>query len=105
MLGAGLNVAPTALVALGIGAVVVAFAPRRAGTAVYAVVIWSLVVDFAASLVTGLHGLQYVSLFHYMALVPARPADGLQLSLVTAVAVALCVAATVLFDRRGLDTS
>jgi len=101
-LGAGLNVAPTALVALGIGAVVCAISPRHAGTAVYAVVVWSLVVDFASSLVSSLHGLEYLSLFHYMALVPARGADAVQLVLVTASAVVLCVGATVLFCRRGL---
>jgi ABC-2 type transport system permease protein len=102
MLGAGLNVAPIALVALGIGAVACAISPRRAGAAVYALVIWSIVIDLSASLVSGLHGLQYLSLFHYMALVPAHRADALQLTLVTVLAAVLCTGATIAFCRRDL---
>ena len=75
MLGAGLNVVPTALLVLGIGAVVLAVAPRAAAAAVYGVVIWSLVVDLAGSLVTSMPWLSKLSLFHYMALAPARYPD------------------------------
>jgi ABC-2 type transport system permease protein len=49
--GAGLNVVPTALLVLGIGAVVLALAPRAATAAVYAVVIWSLVIYLFGSIV------------------------------------------------------
>jgi putative exporter of polyketide antibiotics len=105
MLSAGLNVAPTALVALGVGALVCSISPRNAATAVYAIVIWSIVVDLSASLVTGLHGLDYLSLFHYMTLVPAHSAEPGQLTVMTLLAIALCTAATFVFCRRSLSTS
>ncbi len=85
MLGAGLNVVPTALVALGIGAVVLAVAPRAAATAVYAVVVWSLVVDLSASMVDGPRWLEHLSLFHYMALAPAQDIDPTTVAITLAV--------------------
>ena len=75
MVGAGLNVVPTALLVLGIGAVVLAVAPRAATRAVYGVVIWSLIVDLLSSMVSGLAWLDHLSLFHYMALAPAQDPD------------------------------
>jgi ABC-2 type transport system permease protein len=102
MLGAGANVIPTALVALGIGAVVLAVAPRAAAGAVYGVVIWSLLVDLLGSMVAGLAWTEHLSLFHYMALAPAQAAEARTLAVTAAVGAALCVLATVLFDRRDL---
>jgi ABC-2 type transport system permease protein len=103
MLGAGLNVVPTALVALGAGAVALAIAPRVAATIVYGIIIWSLVVDLSASLVASLRGLEPVTLFHYMALAPAQHPQPAALAITTAAAVALCILATVLFGRRDLQ--
>ena len=94
---------PTALVALGVGILVLAIAPRRAGLAVYAVIIWSLVIDLAASLISGLQWLERFSLYHYMALVPAGSADLRTLAITTTVAVALCAVGVVLFRRRDLQ--
>ena len=102
LFGAGLNVVPTALVALGIGALALSVAPRAGARAVYATVIWSVLVDLAASLITGLKWLERVSLFHYMALAPAQHAHLGTLAITTAVALVLCVAATVMFGRRDL---
>jgi ABC-2 type transport system permease protein len=105
MLGAGLNVVPTALVALGVGALALAIAPRHAASAVYAVVLWSLIVDLLSSMVSGLSGLDRVSLFHYMALAPAQAIDTVTVLVTLAVAVALCGSAAVLFGRRDLQTA
>lgn len=102
MLGAGLNVVPTALLALGIGAVVLAVAPRVASRAVYGVVIWSLIIDLVASLISGLRWLDRLSLFHAMALVPAQAADPMTMVITFVLAVVLCVMATVLFARRDV---
>jgi ABC-2 type transport system permease protein len=104
LVGAGLNVIPTALVALGIGAVVLALWPRAAAATVYVVVIWSGIVDLLGSLVTGADWLGHLSLFHYLALAPAQAVDAVTIVVTTAVAAALCLAAIALFVRRDLST-
>jgi ABC-2 type transport system permease protein len=105
MLGAGLNVVPTALVVLGLGAVVLSVAPRVAAATIYAVIVGSLVIDLFGSLVSSLHWLRYVSLFHYMALAPAQAASALTLAINTAVAVFLGAVAISVFRRRDLQTA
>ena len=103
MLGAGLNVVPTALLVLGIGAVVLAVVPRAAAAAVYGVVIWSLVVDLAGSFVGSLSWVSKVSLFHYMALAPDKTPTAANLGWTVAMAAGLCLVATWLFDRRDAE--
>ena len=102
LVGAGLNVVPTALLVLGIGAVVLALAPRAAAITVYAVVIGSLLVDLLASMVDGLAWTARISVFHYMALAPASSPDLGTLVLTTLAGVGLCVVATLLFVRRDV---
>jgi putative exporter of polyketide antibiotics len=102
MLQAGLNVVPTALIALGIGAVTLSVAPRAAVKAVYGVVIGSLLVDLLASMVSGLTWMGHVSLFHYLALAPAQDPEARTVAVTIAVALALCVLATILFGRRDV---
>lgn len=102
--GAGLNVVPIALVVLGVGAVVLSIAPRAAGRAVYGVVIWSLLIDLVASMITSVSWLAHLGLFHYMALAPAQPVDPLTVVLTLGVALALCAAATLRFRHRDIAT-
>lgn len=102
LLGAGLNVVPTGLLVLGVGAVAVAVFPRFATAAVYAVVVASLVIDLLASLVSGIAWLSRLSVFHYMALAPAQRVDAVSVMVTLAVALALCAAATVAFARRDV---
>jgi ABC-2 type transport system permease protein len=103
MLGAGLNVVPTALVVLGIGVVVLAIAPRAAVRAVYAVVLASVILDLLTALVSGLSWLDDLSLFHYMALAPASHVDPTTVVVTLALAVALCGAGLALFRRRDVQ--
>jgi ABC-2 type transport system permease protein len=105
LLGAGLNVVPVAAVVLGIGALMLALIPRAAAPVVYAVVVACLVVDFVASLVTSTHWLERASLFHYMALAPAKPVDAVATSILLVIATALMVAATEVFARRAVRAS
>jgi ABC-2 type transport system permease protein len=104
MLRAGLNVVPTGLVALGIGALALAIAPRSAATTVYSVVGWSLIVDVLASTVSGLGGLDHVSLLHYMALAPAQRISATTVVVTLGVALALGIGATEVFRRRDVLT-
>lgn len=102
LVGAGLNLVPTALVVLGVGAVVLAIAPRAATPAIYGVVIGSVLIDLVASLMSGARWLQRLSLFHYMALAPAQSIDATTVIVMLAVAVALCGGATLLFRARDI---
>ena len=105
MLGAGANAIPTALLSLGLGAVVFVVAPRHAAASVYANVGFSIVVQLL-----GIHDLE-----------PARPRTlvavpltcrssrrripiPLRLVATVAGAVALGVVATLLFEHRDVAT-
>jgi len=72
---------------------------------VYSVIVGSVLIDLAASLVSGLSGLKYLSLFHYMALVPAQDANPATLLISTAFAVVLAIVAIACFRRRDLKTA
>lgn len=99
---AGLNVVPTALLALGIGALVLAVAPRAAAATVYAVVIASVTVEMLGALVWRAGWLEHVSLLHYMALAPAQDPAAPTVVLTSLLAVACCAVATLVFARRDL---
>jgi ABC-2 type transport system permease protein len=103
MIGAGLNVAPTALLVLGLGVVVLAVAPRLAVRAVYTVVIGSIILDLLTALVSGLSWLDNFSLFHYMALAPAAHVDATTVVVTLLLAAACCAAGLALFRRRDLQ--
>lgn len=104
MVGAGLNVVPTALLVLGIGAVALALFPRAGSPAVYTAIIASLIIDLLASMVSGLEWLAHLSLFHYMALAPAAAVDTVTVVVTLGAAAALCVLATGIFEQRDLRT-
>jgi putative exporter of polyketide antibiotics len=103
MVAAGLNVVPTALVALGLGALVLAIAPRAAGPAVYALVIWSLLADLLASMVPAASWVASASLFHYLALAPADDVDLATVAGTLVVAALATAIALVVFERRDLQ--
>jgi ABC-2 type transport system permease protein len=102
VLGAGLNVVPTALVVLGFGAVALAVRPGAAVPVVHGVVIGSLLLDLVASLAPSLDGLSRASLFHYMALAPAVDPTARTHLVTLGAAVVLATLAVVLYDRRDL---
>ena len=76
MIGAALMLSrPCLLLVVGIGAVVLALAPRLASPAVYAVAIWSVLVDLLGSMISRLGRAGHLSLFESMALAPAEKAS------------------------------
>lgn len=103
MVGAGLNVVPSAIVALGLGAVVLALAPRAAALSVYVLVVGSLLIDLVASMVSSVAWLSHLSLFHTMALAPGAPADLVTVAVTTFLGLGLCAASVALFQRRDLS--
>jgi ABC-2 type transport system permease protein len=102
LIGAGLNVVPTGLLVLGIGALVLAVAPRAAVRAVYGVVIASLLLDLVASLAADFKWLGRLSVFHYMALAPAESVHVTNVVGTLVAAAALCTGALILFGRRDV---
>ena len=102
LMGAGLNMVPTALVTLGIGAVMLSVAPRAAAGTIYGVVIWSMMAYLLSSLVAGLGWIDRVSLFHYMALAPAETPDSVTVVVTLGLAAVLCTTAVVRFTRRDV---
>jgi putative exporter of polyketide antibiotics len=105
MLGAGVNVVPTAMVVLGLAAVTLSVAPRYAARSTYAIVIWSLLVDLFSSIIVRLHSLERFSLLHYMALAPAQPVDVRTAGITVVIALALCALAVALYGRRDLRSA
>ncbi|GAA0229800.1 exporter of polyketide antibiotics [Actinomadura nitritigenes] len=105
MVVTGLNLVPTSLLVLGIGACVLALAPRAAGVAVYIAVIGSLLADMLGSLQPTTHWLRNASLFHYMASAPTESPDALTVIITVVMAGALCALACVLYKRRDLQLS
>lgn len=105
MVRSGLNTVPTALVALGIGALALSVAPRAAVRMVFGVVIGSLLVDLLASMVSGLAWLGHLSLFHYMALAPAHDVEPTTVIITLALAAALCGLAMLLLGRRDVRST
>lgn len=105
MLGAGLNVIPTALLALGVGALTLSLAPRAAARSVYGIVVWSLLADLLGSMIESVNWLDHLSLFHYMALAPAQDTDPAAISVTCVLALVLCALAITIFDRRDLQTA
>jgi ABC-2 type transport system permease protein len=104
MVVAGLNVVPTALVVLGIGAVMLATFPRASTRTVYAVVVWSLIIDLLGSMISSVRWLDHLSLFHYMALAPAEHPKVATIVITLSVAATLCLAALLVFERRDIET-
>ncbi|MGN6606175.1 MAG: hypothetical protein ACTHMS_04095 [Jatrophihabitans sp.] len=104
LVGAGLNVAPTALVVLGVGAVALAVRARTAAPTVYGLVAVSFLLDLLGTAVPSCHWLRLGSVFHYMAAAPAQPARPLHYLLMLLAAAALLTGAVWLFRRRDLNT-
>jgi ABC-2 type transport system permease protein len=100
---AGVNIVPAALLALAVGGLVFAAAPRRAAAAVYVLVGGSLIVDLLGSLVEALKVLTRLSLFHYVALAPAQDVRWANLAGYLVLAALAAVAAIFVFERRDLS--
>ncbi len=75
LLAAGINLVPPAVLLLGIGALVLGWAPRAAPGAVYALLAWSFLVELIGGIVGINHWLLDTSVFHQMAAAPATSPD------------------------------
>ena len=99
---AGVNLAPPALVVLGVGTLAVGLAPRAASAVVYGYLAWSLLVVVVGSIGDTGHWLLDTSVFHQMAAAPAVPVDWTANAVMVGVATVLAAAGTVAFRHRDL---
>jgi ABC-2 type transport system permease protein len=105
LLEAGINAVPAGLFLLGIGALAWSLTPRHATACVYAVLVWSFLVEVLAGIGHQSHWLLDTSIFHHIAPAPAvspQWVGALALVGLGALATALGVAR---FSRRDLAGS
>ena len=102
---AGLNTVPFGLLVLGLGAITLAVAPRRATMVIYVVVVWSIVGDLFGAMIPGPRVLERTSVFQFMALAPAETVRPMPLVIVLGVALALLAAAVRMVGRRDVQTA
>jgi ABC-2 type transport system permease protein len=74
-IGAGLNVVPSAMALLGLGAAALGIWPRRAPQIVQAALVWSVLIELVGGFALRSHWLLDTSVFHQMAAAPAVAPD------------------------------
>jgi ABC-2 type transport system permease protein len=105
MLGAGFNIAPPAVLTLGIGTLAHGVRPRVASTVAYAVVAWSFLLEMLGGVVKFNHVLLDLSFMHHLAAAPLA-APRWDASVVMLVVGALgAVGGAVALERRDLQFS
>jgi ABC-2 type transport system permease protein len=102
LLGAGLNVVPSALCILGIGVFVLGIWPRAASAVTYGLLAWSLLVEVIGGTINANHWLLDTSVFHEMAAAPAVAPNWTSGGVLVAVGVLAAVLGGVAFGRRDL---
>jgi ABC-2 type transport system permease protein len=101
-LEAGANCLPTALLFLGIGALVYALAPRASTGINYGLVTLAFVWGLFGSALSAPHWLLELSPFQHVGFVPAEAFRGTAAGVMLAIAAAAALAATAVFRRRDL---
>jgi ABC-2 type transport system permease protein len=102
-LDAGVNVVPPAVFALGTGALAAGRWPRRAGTVIYVVLGWSVLIQFAGGFAAQNHWVLDTSLFHQMASAPAVPPDWQVNGILTGLGLAAMLLGAIAFSHRDLQ--
>jgi ABC-2 type transport system permease protein len=105
LLQAGLNVAPPAVLVLGIGALVFGASPRIAPAVTYGVVAWSFLVEFLASVIRSNQLLIDTSIFSHIAPAPAANPNWAATAWLVGLGLAAAGAGVLGFDRRDLASA
>jgi ABC-2 type transport system permease protein len=103
LVGAGVNTVPPAIVILGVGLLAIGAWPRGVSLAVYGLLAWSVVIEFAGGFAALSHWLLDTSVFHQMASAPAVSPDWVAGGVMVAIGVLTGAAGTVAFTRRDLQ--
>jgi ABC-2 type transport system permease protein len=102
MVQAGLNVAPPALLVLGVGGLVFGLWPRGAIGVVYGLVVWSFLAEVFASLTESADWLRDTSPLAHMAPAPAATPDWTSASVMIGLGAAAAAVGVIAFRRRDL---
>jgi ABC-2 type transport system permease protein len=102
MLQAGLNLVPPALFVLGLGTLLLGFAPRLAMPLLYAFVLWSFLIETVGTSITSSQWLLDTALFTHVGPVPAASLDWAAMGIVTGLALLAALAGLAAFVRRDL---
>jgi len=102
MLQAGLNVAVPALFILGAGALLYGLIPRLAVPVLYALVLWSFVVEIFGSSLTTSHWLLDTAVLSHLGPVPASSLDWTAIAWLTGLGAIGALAGLAAFTRRDL---
>ena len=102
MLQAGLNLIPPALLVLGLGTLLLGVAPRLAMPLLYALVLWSFLIEIVGTSITSSQWLLDTALFTHVGPVPAAPLDWAAMGILTGLAVIAALAGLAAFARRDL---
>jgi ABC-2 type transport system permease protein len=103
LLQAGVNATPPALFIFAVGIFALGFWPRRTIIAAYAVLGWSFLVVMLSSGISIPTWIQDTSLLHHIVFAPAAPPDWGANAVIIGIAVVLCAAGAVRFNRRDLQ--
>ncbi|HYB14337.1 MAG TPA: ABC transporter permease subunit [Streptosporangiaceae bacterium] len=102
MMQAGLSVAVPALFLLGLGTLLYGLLPRLAVPVLYAVVLWSFLVEITGSSLTSNHWLIDTALLSHLGPVPATGVDWTAVAWLTGLGVICALAGLAAFRRRDL---
>jgi polyether ionophore transport system permease protein len=102
MLQAGLNVAVPALFILGVGALLYGLVPRLAVPVLYALVLWSFLIQIIGSTITVNHWLIDTAVLTHLGPVPATSLNWTAVGWLTGLGVLAALAGLAAFNRRDL---
>jgi ABC-2 type transport system permease protein len=105
MMRAGLNAAIPALFVLGLGVLLFSVVPRLAAPVLYAVVLWSFLVEIVGSSITGNHWLLDTALLTHLGPVPATGLRGTTIAWLAALTVLCTATGCAAFNRRDLSAA
>ena len=102
MLQAGLNAAVPAVFVLGTGTLLYGLVPRLAAPVLYAVVLWSFLVETLGTSITSNHWLLDTAVLTHLGPVPAADLHGTGIAVLTGTALLAGLAGMAAFRRRDL---
>jgi ABC-2 type transport system permease protein len=102
MLQAGLNLVPPALLVLGLGTLLLGVAPRLAMPLLYALVLWSFLIEIVGTSIASSQWLLDTALFTHVGPVPAASLDWPAMGMLTGLGLIAALAGCATFARRDL---
>ena len=102
MLQAGLNVAVPALFVIGVGTLLYGLVPRLTVPVLYALILWSFLIQIIGSTITVNHWLLDTAVLTHLGPVPATSPNWTVIAWLTGLGVLAALAGLAAFNRRDL---